>query len=216
MAHLLHIDSSSTPGSVSRQMASAFREVWDAGDPDGTVTYRDLVADPVPHVCPDAVVTLYGQAYTENQETCAAVHDRLVTEVTEADAILISAPMYNWTIPGNLKDWLDQVLIPGKTLFWNMPVNPLAGRPTTVVLAYGGEYAPGTAEGQMDHVEPYLRTVLEGVLGLDLTVITARLTAIADITQDETLIAKGERYRVGALEAVHDRAAQVLSAFVPV
>ena len=51
MSHLLHIDSSlRTEGSRSRRLSAHFAERWQAANPGGTITYRDLAADPIPHL----------------------------------------------------------------------------------------------------------------------------------------------------------------------
>ncbi|MFJ2741692.1 FMN-dependent NADH-azoreductase [Streptomyces sp. NPDC087440] len=176
MPALLHIDSSATPGSVSRRLAGVYREVWAQEDPAGTVVHRDLVRTPVPHLDPDGLHTLLGAPGNDAQRAAAALHDELVDELLGADALLVSAPMYNWSLPSNLKAWLDQTLIMGRTLPYDPAANPLAGRPATVVLAYGGGYETGTEEGLMNHLEPYLRTVFSTVLGYDLTVVSARMT----------------------------------------
>lgn len=99
MARLLHIDSSPSPYSVSRRLAGVFRETWAKELPDGDITHRDLVATPLPHLDADGVHTLLNAPETDAQRTAAALHDELVEEVLSADALLISAPMHNWTIP---------------------------------------------------------------------------------------------------------------------
>ncbi|MEV0242726.1 NAD(P)H-dependent oxidoreductase [Streptomyces sp. NPDC050674] len=184
MARLLHIDSSPSPYSVSRRLAGLFRETWAKELPDGDVTHRDLVATPLPHLDADGVHTLLNAPETDAQRTAAALHDELVEEILSADALLISAPMHNWTIPSHLKAWFDQSLLMGRTLPFDPSANPLAGRPATVILAYGGDYGPHSADHAMDHCAPYLRTVLGQVLGYDLEIITASHTVAPFTSQD--------------------------------
>jgi len=51
MSHLLHLDSSlRTDGSRSRKLSAHYANRWRAKNPDGTITYRDLTVDPVPHL----------------------------------------------------------------------------------------------------------------------------------------------------------------------
>ncbi|MEW2400564.1 NAD(P)H-dependent oxidoreductase [Streptomyces sp. NPDC046862] len=173
MTRLLHIDSSSSKDSVSRALATRFREVWDKEHGPDSVTCRDLVAEPVPHLDPDAVATLWSQPRTEAQQATAALQQRLVEEILAADALLISVPMYNWTIPSALKAWLDQSLILGRTLPYDPGSKPLGGRPATVLVACGGYYETGSPDASMDHCRPYLTTVLSQVLGYELEMITA-------------------------------------------
>ncbi len=206
MPTLLHIDTSASPISVSRKVAGAFADTWNEEMADSTTVYRDLVADPVPHVDQPAVKTLMEPAENPDDEVAAALHDTLAEELLSADSIVVSAPMYNWCIPSNLKAWFDQVLIMGRTLPWDPSTNPLAGRPATVCLAYGGDYSPGTEDAELDHCGPYLRTVFETVLGFDLEIITVRNTVAALTSDDPEVHAEAERTLEEALAAARQRA----------
>ncbi|MBB1244123.1 NAD(P)H-dependent oxidoreductase [Streptomyces durbertensis] len=214
MATLLHIDSSPTPHSVSRQLAAEFRAVWDEQHPTSGVTHRDLVADPVPHLDADGVATLLSAPADDRQRAAAALHDQLVDELLGADALLVSAPMYNWSLPSGLKAWLDQTLVMGRTLPTDPAANPLAGRPATIVLAYGGEYRPDTEEGRMNHLEPYLRTVFETVLGYDLAVVAARSTLAApEYGASPEDVRRRDESRAAASAEVRERARSTANRF---
>jgi FMN-dependent NADH-azoreductase len=181
MAHLLHVDSSAfSAGSVSRKIAGTFRTAWhDAG---GTVTHRDLGREPVPPLREELIAA--GAAPAEGRTAAQAElfepRRRLIQEVLDADAYLFAVPMYNWGVPATFKAWLDQIIIAGQTLVHGGQ-GPLAGRPATVVLSYGGGYDPGTPREGWDFVEPYLQRVLGEAIHLDLTVIKAQLT-LAEVT----------------------------------
>ncbi|MET9966519.1 NAD(P)H-dependent oxidoreductase [Streptomyces sp. NPDC006356] len=177
MATLLHIDSSVLPGeaSSSRSVAAAFREAWEEQHPDGTVIHRDLAADPVPHIT--AVAWSAGYAApaerTPEQSAAFAVREALIEELELADAVLIGAPMHNFSIPSTLKAWVDNVLLPGRTA----GENPSAkGTPVIVVASRGGSYAPGTPREGFEYVRNYLEAVLDRTLGLDLDFIVPELT----------------------------------------
>ena len=199
MARLLHIDSSLlTENSVSKEVANTFRETWAAEHPGGEVVHRDLGAQPVPGLSEAALMGGFTpeEQRSPEQQAAVALRDELVNEVLEADAYLFAVPMYNWAVPGTFKAWLDQVLQNGK-VFGIDPL-PLAGRPATVVLSYGGGYFPGTPREGWDHVQPYLETVLVKALGLDVRFVTVQLTlaernpAMSDlIPQSKELRAKG-------------------------
>jgi FMN-dependent NADH-azoreductase len=180
MPTLLHIDSSIWPadGSASRDVAATFRKEWEAQHPDGTVIYRDLTAEPVPHL--DAA------AYTGGAD-----HDlrgRLISELEQADVVLIGAPMYNFTIPSTLKAWLDHVILMGRTTA--VAESAVKGTPTVVVASRGGGYGPGTPRESYEFVTTYLEKVLgEGSLGLDVSFVVPELTlapvvpAMADLIE---------------------------------
>lgn len=145
MATLLHIDSSVLPGkaSASRAVADAFRAAWEEQHPQGTVIYRDVAANPVPHITADAHTAGFTDPSdrTPEQSAAFAARVKLIEELEQADAVLIGAPMYNFSIPSTLKAWLDNVILPGRTA----GENPSAkGTPVTVVASRGGSYAPGT------------------------------------------------------------------------
>ncbi|MFF4253962.1 FMN-dependent NADH-azoreductase [Streptomyces sp. NPDC001663] len=167
MPTLLHIDSSIWPvdSSVSRDVAASFRKEWESRHPDGTVIHRDLTADPVPH--------LDGPTYTAGADH--ALRGRLIRELEQADAVLIGAPMYNFTIPSTLKAWLDHVILMGRTT--GVENSPVAGTPTVVVASRGGGYGPGTPRESFEFVTTYLAKALgPGSLDLDVHFIVPELT----------------------------------------
>ncbi|MFF7202224.1 FMN-dependent NADH-azoreductase [Streptomyces sp. NPDC008141] len=177
MATLLHIDSSVLPGkaSASRAVADAFRTAWQEQHPQGTVIYRDVAADPVPHITADAHTAGFTAPSdrTPEQSAAFAARVKLIEELEQADAVLIGAPMYNFSIPSTLKAWLDNVILPGRTA----GENPSAqGTPVTVVASRGGSYAPGTPREGCEFVQNYLGVLLRESLGLEPEFIVAELT----------------------------------------
>ncbi|MFI1367376.1 FMN-dependent NADH-azoreductase [Streptomyces griseochromogenes] len=177
MATLLHIDSSVFPGeaSSSRSVTAAFRKTWQEQHPQGTVIYRDLAADPVPHITADAWSAGYAAPTdrTPEQSAAFAARVKLIEELERADAVLIGAPMYNFSIPSTLKAWLDSVLLLGRTAGGTPSAQ---GTPVIVVASRGGSYAPGTPREGHEFVQNYLEAVLKGALGLDLDFIVPELT----------------------------------------
>ncbi|MET7851051.1 NAD(P)H-dependent oxidoreductase [Streptomyces avermitilis] len=177
MATLLHIDSSVLPGeaSSSRSIAAAFRKAWEEQHPEGRVIYRDLAASPVPHITADAWSAGYAapSEHTPEQSAAFAARVKLIEELEQADAVLIGAPMHNFSIPSTLKAWLDNVLLLGRTA----GETPSAqGTPVIVVASRGGSYAPGTPREGYEFVQNYLEAVLKNTLGLDLDFIVPELT----------------------------------------
>ncbi|MGW3728118.1 FMN-dependent NADH-azoreductase [Streptomyces sp. NPDC000851] len=177
MTTLLHIDSSVFPGeaSSSRSVADAFRKAWEEQHPAGAVIYRDLAADPVPHISAGAWSAGFAapSEHTPEQSAAFAARVQLIEELEQADAVLIGAPMYNYSIPSTLKAWLDNVIMVGRT----SGENPSAqGTPVTVVASRGGSYAPGTPKEPYEYVQNYLEAVLKGMLGLDVDFIVPELT----------------------------------------
>lgn len=201
MATLLHLDSSLTPaaaGSTSRAVTAAFRKAWEEQNPDGTVIYRDLAADPVPHLDALAAFAAYADPATHSPEQAAAFAGRLelVAELEQADAVLIGAPMYNFSIPSTLKAWLDQVIVMGRTAG---PDSPLKGLPVTVVASRGGSYAPGTPREGMEYVQNYLDGILTAMFGAEVDFIVPELTLAATTPAMAELIPLAEASYAQAL-----------------
>ncbi|MHA5054963.1 FMN-dependent NADH-azoreductase [Streptomyces sp. SD15] len=201
MATLLHIDSSVFPGgaSSSRAVTDAFRKAWEEQHPDGTVIYRDLAANPVPHISAAAWSAGFAapSELTPEQSAAFAVRVELIEELEQADAVLIGAPMYNFTIPSTLKAWVDNVIMLGRTA----GETPSAqGIPVTVVASRGGSYAPGTPREGYEYVQNYLEAVLKGTLGLDLHFIVPELTSAPRNPAMSELVPLYEASRERALE----------------
>lgn len=103
---LLHIDSSILgDNSASRQLSREVVQAWKATDPSIEVIYRDLAADAISHF---SAATLVAAGTPEEMRDAAQAHEaKLSAETLEeflaADAVVIGAPMYNFTVPTQLK-----------------------------------------------------------------------------------------------------------------
>jgi FMN-dependent NADH-azoreductase len=210
MATLLHIDSSVLPGeaSSSRSVAAAFRKAWEEQHPGGTVIHRDLAADPVPHITAAAWSAGYASPSerTPEQSAAFAARVKLIEELEQADAVLIGAPMHNFSIPSTLKAWLDNVLLPGRT---SGEAPSALGTPTVVVASRGGSYAPGTPREGFEFVQTYLEAVLKDTLGLDLTFIVPELTMAPRNPAMSTLVPLYEASRKRAFEDAATKAEEL-------
>jgi FMN-dependent NADH-azoreductase len=201
MATLLHIDTSVFQGeaSTSRAVAATFRKTWQEQHPQGTVIYRDLSTRPVPHISADAHTAGLAEPETHTPEQTAAHAERLqlIEELEKADAVLIGAPMYNYSIPSTLKAWLDNVILFGRTA----GETPSAkGTPVTVIASRGGSYGPGTPKEAYEYVLPYLTAIFVDTLGLDLDYIVPELTMAPYNPAMATLVPLFEASRDRALQ----------------
>ncbi|GAA2476464.1 NAD(P)H-dependent oxidoreductase [Streptomyces thermolineatus] len=209
MARLLHIDSSATPGgSVSREVAATFRKAWDAAHPGSVVTYRDVAAEPVPHLDSDGIASRFVPVERRDaaQRAAAAVQDALVAELVSADAYLFSVPMYNWSVPSTFKAWLDHVIVPGRTTAFGNEPQSVRGRPATVVLATGGAYGPSSSRSDWDFATPYLYKVLRDGLGLETEIVRVELTLAHSNPAMADLRGAADANRLEAHSAVEHRA----------
>ncbi len=146
---ILQIDSSITgEQSVSRQLTAAVVRQLRAADPTAALIVRDLATEPLDHL------------------TLAALGDSaIVDEFLAADTVVIGAPMYNFGVPGQLKAWIDRIVIAGKSFRYGADGRPegLAGNKRVIVaISRGGFYDD---QSHAEHVETYLATVF-GFIGL--------------------------------------------------
>ncbi|MFI6699814.1 FMN-dependent NADH-azoreductase [Streptomyces sp. NPDC050509] len=201
MTTLLHIDSSAFPGekSSSRSVGNTFRQVWEEQHPEGTVIYRDIAVSPVPHITADAHTAGFAasSAHTPEQSAAFAVRATLIEELERADAVLIGAPMYNYSIPSTLKAWLDNVILFGRTAG---ETRSAQGTPVVVVASRGGSFAPGTPREGYEFVQNYLEAVLKNTLGMDLEFIVPELTMAPSKPDMSELVPLYEASRKRAFE----------------
>jgi FMN-dependent NADH-azoreductase len=183
VANLLHIDSSIRgDASVSRKLSARAADVWRATHPDGTVTYRDLGRDPLPHL--DATGGL-ARMVPRDQHTAAqaeswALTEELVNEIKEAETIVLGLPLYNFGAPSSIKAWVDHLIAPGLSIDPDTRAGLLGGRDFVVLASRGGGYAEGTPREGWDHAQLWLSHALS-VTGLEPRFITAELT-LAGVT----------------------------------
>jgi FMN-dependent NADH-azoreductase len=128
------------------------------------ITYRDLAADPVPHLS-GAYLAAAGAdpAQIPVEMQADLVHgSQILDEFLQADIVVIGAPMYNFTISSQLKAWIDRLAVAGKTFRYtaNGPEGLAGGKRVIVASSRGGFYGAGTPLAAIDHQEPYLRTIL--------------------------------------------------------
>ncbi|MBE9226358.1 FMN-dependent NADH-azoreductase [Phormidium sp. LEGE 05292] len=178
MTHILHIDTSPRlERSHSRSLAREFLEQWKQHHPEATVTYRDLALNPVPYIDETWVRAKFTPEddYTPELENAIALSDQLVDEFLAADRYVLSAPMYNFSIPAVLKSYIDYIVRPRRT--FAVTQNGFQGlvtdRKMLLVQARGSDFRPGSAYDAVNFQEPYLKTVF-GFIGItDIETINA-------------------------------------------
>lgn len=214
MATLLHIDSSVFPASASasRAVAEAFRAAWAEQHPNGTVIYRDLSATPAPHITAAAHTAGFADPSEHTPEQAAAFAERvkLIEELEQADAVLVGAPMYNFTIPSTLKAWVDNVILFGRTAGESPTTKDI---PVTVIASRGGSYEPGTPREPFEYVRNYLTAIFADTLGMDLEYIVPELTAAPHNPAMAELVPLYEASRERALTEAATRAKDIANRF---
>ena len=189
MSNILVLNSSvSGEASVSRLLvADAVTELTQR-DPSAKLVFRDLAANPIPHLTPETVAGVRAQATTPAEQAARALSDELIAELRAADTIVIGAPMYNFSIPTTLRSWFDHVLRAGETFSYSEagPKGLLSGKKVIVVESRGGLYSEGPAQA-IDFQEPYLRQLL-GFIGLtEVTFVRAEKIGYGPDARDQAL-----------------------------
>jgi FMN-dependent NADH-azoreductase len=165
---LLHIDSSVLgPHSVSRQVSAAIAERLRKATPGLDIIYRDLTAAPLSHLSGQHLAAAQGAEPETALEQDLAAGRVVLEEFLAADIVVIGAPMYNFTIPSQLKAWIDRILVAGKTFKYGAQgVEGLAGNKRVIIaVSRGGFYGAGAPAAVGEHLETYLRYVF-GFIGV--------------------------------------------------
>jgi len=189
---LLHIDSSPLAGnSVSRQLTERVVAQWRASHPHTRVEYLDLAKDAPSHLNIDSLGFRAGPnagGLSDVQRRENEISEKLVTQFLAADVIVIGAPMYNFSVPTQLKAWIDRIAQAGRTFtYTDKGPQGLAGGKTVIVASSrGGVYSTNPA---MDHQESYLQTVF-GFFGVtDIQFVRAEGVAMGDAVKAQALSA---------------------------
>ncbi|MFD8007932.1 NAD(P)H-dependent oxidoreductase [Streptomyces mirabilis] len=144
--------------------------------------------------------------HTPEQSAAFAARVQLIEELEQANAVLIGAPMYNFSVPSPLKAWLDNVLLLGRTA----GETPSAqGTPVIAVAGRGGSYAAGTPREDYEFVQNYLEAVLKDTLGLSLGFIVPELTMAPRRPAMSELVPLYEASRKRAFEDATAKAGQL-------
>jgi len=200
---LLHVDSSILgQGSVSRTVSAEIVVALRANHPGLEVTYRDLATDLIGHLSGIHLAALQGVPVADPAiERDIRASQAALEEFLAADIVVIGAPMYNFTIPSQLKAWIDRVAVAGKTFRYTKsgPVGLAGGKKVIVASSRGGFFGPGTAAAGFDHQETYLRALF-GFLGVtDLRFVRAEGVALGpDARAQAIAAAKGEVTKLAA------------------
>jgi FMN-dependent NADH-azoreductase len=162
---ILRVDASArSDGSVSRQLGDEVIQALSAGN-ELTVLTRDLANAAPGFVDSDwiAANTTPTNQRNEKQKADLSLSDQLVSELMSADVLLITTPIYNFSVPASLKAWIDMIARAGLTFRYteNGPVGLLENKRAIVTLASGGT----SVDSPIDFATPFLRHIM-GFIGI--------------------------------------------------
>ena len=198
--NILHVDSSASDSasSHSRRLSAELVGKLKAANPGATVVYRDVAAEPLPHVDMTIRQAWVPEGEKDSALTATATRSRaMVDELKAADIVVIGAPMYNFTVPSTLKAWIDHVAVAGQTFQYTEagPKGLLTGK-AYLALSSGGIYSQGPFAAA-EHLATYLSAIL-GFLGLrEVEIVRAEGVAYGP-EQDKAAMAEAQE-RIKAL-----------------
>ena len=155
---ILHIDSSITgDASASRTITRAITGRLAQSQPGSAILHRDLVSNPLPHLTLDAMADT-----------------AVLEEFLAANTVVIGAPMYNFSLPSQLKAWIDRILVAGRTFRYTAegPEGLAGGKRVIIALTRGGYYGEGSPAAALEHTESYLRGAF-GFIGIEPEFVVA-------------------------------------------
>jgi FMN-dependent NADH-azoreductase len=167
MKNILIVQSSPAgENSQTRKMIDAIKARLNSEYGEVEFTERDLVKSNLPHVQPEDITTLF--AKDEAFKSPFNVRSmELINELRKADVVVIGMPMYNFSVPSNLKAWIDHIARAGITFTYTAqgPQGALKGKKAILVTSAGGVYSTGPMQS-WDFSEPFVRKLLS-VLGIE-------------------------------------------------
>ena len=203
---LLHIDSSVlADNSVSRKLTQQIVGQWIANHPDTTVDYLDLALAAPSHLSADSLGFRLGASadLSDVQKHENAISEALVTQFLAADVIVVGAPLYNFSIPSQLKAWIDRVAQVGRTFKYTEkgPQGLAGGKVVIVASTRGGLYSTSEGGRAMEHQESYLQTVF-GFFGItDVRIVRAEGLAMGDAGKAQALASATSDIQVATVAA---------------
>ncbi len=189
---LLHIDSSVlADNSVSRKLTAQIVAEWSANHAGTTVDYLDLATQAPSHLSADSLGFRLapGAAVSDVQKAENTISEALVQQFLAADVIVVGAPLYNFSIPSQLKAWIDRVAQVGRTFKYTDkgPIGLAGGKTVIVASTRGGMYSTSEGGRAMEHQESYLQTVF-GFFGVtDVRIVRAEGLAMGEAGKAQAL-----------------------------
>lgn len=166
MPSLLHLDSSILgANSVSRALSAAVVARLKNLDSTVDMVYRDLAAQPIPHLSGSYVAVVRGGLETSHDaalQADLAFGEAVLEEFLAADTVVLGVAQYNFSVPSQLKAWIDRIAVPGKTFRYTEkgPEGLVGNKRVIIALARGGFYGPGSPAENFEHTLSYLKSVL--------------------------------------------------------
>jgi FMN-dependent NADH-azoreductase len=203
---VLQIDSSILGEySASRQVTAVIVARLKEHTPKLTLTYRDLATEPLAHLTLNVHAPTHpqGAPASDAKDDPRTISQTALDEFLAADVIVVGAPMYNFTIPSQLKAWIDRILVAGKTFSYSAegPKGLVPDKRVIIGIARGGAYGAESAMYSSEHAESLLRSIFAFIGVTNLEVIIAEKLLMGDEVKTAAL-----KSAVGAAAALKPHA----------
>ncbi|MFI5344613.1 MAG: FMN-dependent NADH-azoreductase [Chlamydiales bacterium] len=207
MSLLLYIESYQRKKmSASIEIANVFLEEYKKAHPSDEVEVVDLWHTEIPEFDGDVIDAKYsimhGQSQTEAQRKAWRKVEHLISQFKQGDKYLISLPMWNYSIPYKLKQYIDVIVQPSYTFTFS-PEQGYKGlvvnKPAALIYARGGDYHEGSGAESLDLQIKYMETILKFIGFTDFRNIVVEPTLAGQDQKDRTVQkAKGEAIQVAS------------------
>ncbi|HEJ0329110.1 TPA: FMN-dependent NADH-azoreductase [Serratia marcescens] len=151
--------------SQSGKLVDFFVEQWRETHPEDRFTVRDLANPTLPELDGEVMAgfTAGDKPLTSHQQSTLALSDELIAELKSHDTLIISAPMYNFNIPTQLKIYFDLIARAGQTFRYTSAgaEGLVTGKKAIVISSRGGIHA----DTPTDLITPYVKLFL-GFIGI--------------------------------------------------
>lgn len=182
-------------GSIVNELTHKFSLNWQLQNISGDVVHRNLSTEPIPHLS----TTSPSPHQFELQNT-------LIDEITSANHILISTPMWNWGPPSVLKAYLDFIILPGKLDTGEN--QKLRGKKVTILITQGGSCAADSPKAGWDYLTGYLELIARGLGCDDVETISVEFTLADKDSKLAEFLPRKEQSLNNALNQIAARAAE--------
>ena len=206
MSTLLHIQASPRDGSVSHEVAREFLDAFWSAHPQWTIEALDLFEHEIPaFTAPEARAKYAVLAGKEPEDDDARAWKEVIEVIDQfkrADVLLLSTPMWNFSIPYRLKQYIDVIVQPGLTFNYSPDTGYeglVTGRPARLILARGGDYSTDETAA-MDMQKSYLELVLGfiGFTDIHSVVVEPTLLGGPEVAEQKIKAASAEARSIAA------------------
>lgn len=172
MSKLLYIQASPRiQRSHSIAVADAFVGSYEQEHADDEIVTLNLFEASIPNFDGLAVQAKYtimhGKPHSKEELQAWKNVERVIEQFTSADKYVLAVPMWNFSIPYRLKQYIDVLVQPGYTFSYSQDKGYeglVVGKPLLAVYARGGEYPAGSEAEAFDFQTRYVELIF-GFMG---------------------------------------------------